>query len=51
MPPEMTLADAHHRAHHLASRLQYEVEEVREAIVHLEPAGHHPELGEEWHGG
>jgi cation diffusion facilitator family transporter len=51
MPPEMTLADAHHRAHHLASRLQQEVEEVREAIVHLEPAGHHPEPGEEGHGG
>lgn len=42
--PDMTIAEAHERAHRLSRRLQGEVREVREAVVHVEPADGHDHL-------
>lgn len=44
VPARMTVAEAHERAHHLSRRLRDEVEEVREAVVHIEPEDASQEL-------
>ena len=37
LPPQMSIAEGHERAHRLCRRLQEEIAEVREAVVHIEP--------------
>jgi len=43
LPPQMSIAEGHERAHRLCRRLQEEIAEVREAVVHIEPEDAHPE--------
>jgi len=43
LPPEMSIAEGHEKAHRLCRRLQEEIAEVREAVVHIEPADAHHE--------
>ncbi|OHD76556.1 MAG: hypothetical protein A2V99_16585, partial [Spirochaetes bacterium RBG_16_67_19] len=43
LPPEMSIVEGHERAHRLCRRLQEEIAEVREAVVHIEPEDSHHE--------
>ena len=43
LPPQMSIAEGHERAHRLCRRLQEEIAEVREAVVHIEPEDAHHE--------
>jgi cation diffusion facilitator family transporter len=43
LPPRMSIAEGHERAHRLCSRLREEIAEVREAVVHIEPEDAHHE--------
>lgn len=43
LPPQMSIAEGHERAHRLCRRLQDEIAEVREAFVHIEPEDPHHE--------
>ena len=43
LPPQMSIAEGHDRAHRLCRRLQEEIAEVREAVVHIEPEDAHHE--------
>ncbi|HXG36008.1 MAG TPA: cation diffusion facilitator family transporter [Dehalococcoidia bacterium] len=40
MPNRLTLSEAHEKAHRVAGRLQSEIAEVRDAVVHVEPEDH-----------
>jgi cation diffusion facilitator family transporter len=43
LPPQMSIAEGHERAHRLCHRPQEEIAEVREAVVHIEPEDTHHE--------
>jgi cation diffusion facilitator family transporter len=43
LPPQMSIAEGHEKAHRLSRRLREEIPQVRETVVHIEPEDTHHE--------